>query len=126
MAEYLPFFEKAVNENYRKATSYTPIEIEENQQPNRFWRKYVQKPANQNLPVPLSIKIAHAKQIIMEKGNKRVERFNRTHKLQKFNIGEKILVKTNPVGKRSDNTAKKFFRLYDGPYTCLLYTSRCV
>ena len=39
------------------------------------------------------------------------------HKLLKFNVGEKILLKTNPVGKHSDNTAKKFFRLYDGPYT---------
>ena len=28
-----------------------------------------------------------------------------------------MLLKTNPVGKRIDNTAKKFFRLYDGPYT---------
>ena len=55
----------------------------------------------------------------MEKGNKRIERFNRTHKLQKFNVGEKVLLKTNPVGKRIDNTAKKFFRLYDGPYTLL-------
>ena len=26
-------------------------------------------------------------------------------------------LKANPVGKRSDNTAKKFFRLYNGPYT---------
>ena len=44
-------------------------------------------------------------------------RFNRTHKLQQFNVGERVLVKANPVGKRSDNTAKKFFRLYNGPYT---------
>ena len=53
----------------------------------------------------------------MKKGNERIERFNRTHKLQKFKEGEKILLKTNPVRKRSDKTAKKFFRLYDGPFT---------
>ena len=102
-AEYLPFLEKAINENYSEAT----IEIEDDRQPNRFWKRYVQKPANQSLSIPLSIKIAHAKRRIMEKGNKRIERFNRTHKLQKFNVGEKVILKTNPVGKRIDNTAKK-------------------
>ena len=63
------------------------------------------------------MKIEYAKRRIIERGNKRVERFNRTHKLQQFNVGEEVLLKTNPVGKRVDNTAKKFFRLYDGPYT---------
>ena len=58
------------------------------------------------VPVPISVKIEYAKQRIIERGNKRVERFNRTHKLQQFNVGEKVLIKANPVGKRSDNTAK--------------------
>ena len=60
--------------------------------------------------IPLTIRIR-------EKGNNRVEQFNRMHKLQQLAIGEEVLLKTNPVEKRVDNTAKKFFRLYDGPYT---------
>ena len=55
-AEYLPFFEKAINENYSKATSYTPIELDEDKKPVRFWTKYVSKPENQNVPIPLSVK----------------------------------------------------------------------
>ena len=101
-AEYLPFFEKAINENYSEATNYMPIEIEEDRKPERFWRKYIQKPANQNIQIPISIKIENAKRRIREKGNKSVEQFNRTHKLQQFAIGEEVLLKTNP---------------------CLLYTS---
>ena len=93
------------------------MELEEDKKPNRFWTKYINKPNNQNVPVPISVKIEYAKQRIRERGNKRVERFNLTHKLQQFNVGESILLKANPVGKRSDNTAKKFFRLYNGPYT---------
>ena len=27
-----------------------------------------------------------------------------------------VLIRSNPVGKRIDNTAKMFFRLYEGPY----------
>ena len=145
-AEYLPFFEKAINENYSEATSYTPIELEEDRMPTRFWKNYINKPTNFNVPVPLSVKVEYAKQRIIARGNKRIERFNLTHKLQQFNVGEIVLLKANPVGKRSENTAKKFFRLYNGPYilsqrvgrhtfivydevktgACLLYTSRCV
>ena len=118
-AEYLLFFEQAINDNYSDGTSDTPTELEQGHQPDRFRKGYVYKPGNQNLPVPLSIKIDHAKSRIIERGNKRMEGFNRTHMLQNFNVGERVLLKTNLVGKRTDNTAKKFFRLYDGPYTLL-------
>ena len=78
-AEYLPFLEKDINENYSEATGYTPIELVEDKKPNRFWTKYIHKPNNQNVPVPISVKIDYAKQRIIERGNKRVERFNLTH-----------------------------------------------
>ena len=67
--------------------------------------------------MPLSVKVEYAKQRIIEEGNKRIEKYNRTHKLQRFDVGKQILLKTNPIEKRIDNTAKKFFRLYNGPYT---------
>ena len=34
-------------------------------------------------------------------------------------LERKYYLKTNPVGKSIDNTAKKFFRLYDGTYNLL-------
>ena len=107
----------SINKSYSEATGYTPIELEEDKKPNRFWTKYIHKPNNQNVPVPISVKIGYARQRITERGNKRVERFNLIHKLQQFNVGESVILKANPVGKRSKNTAKKFFILYNGPYT---------
>ena len=62
------------------------MELEEDKKPNRFWTKYINKPNNQNLPVPISVKIEYAKQRIRERGNKRAERFNLTHKLQWFSF----------------------------------------
>ena len=50
--EYLPFFEKSINENYSEATGYPPIELGEGQKPTRFWKNFVSKPENQNLPIP--------------------------------------------------------------------------
>ena len=69
-------------------------------------------------------RVEYAKQHIIEQGNKRREKFNRTQKLQRFDVGEQILLKANPVGKRNDNTAKKFFRLYNGPYTLKQHVGR--
>ena len=90
-AEYLPFLEKAANENYSEATGYTPMELEEDKKPTRFWTKYINKPNKQN--VPISVKIGYARQRIIETGNKRVERFNLTHKLQQFNVRERDVYK---------------------------------
>ena len=53
--EYLPCFEQAINDNYSDATSYTPTELEQGRHHDRFRKWY--KPANQNLPIPLSIKL---------------------------------------------------------------------
>ena len=33
-----------------------------------------------------------------------------------FKTGEKVLLRALNVGRREDNTAAKFFRLYNGPY----------
>lgn len=115
-AEYIPFFEQALNENYNETTSYTPTELETGRKPVRFWKDYIQKPENANMQIPLEMKLEHVKRRIVTQSEKRIQRFNRTHKLKTFEVGELILLKANPVGRRIDNTAKKFFRLYEGPY----------
>ena len=61
-------------------------------------------------------KYDNAKKMMDKLGEKRIERFNRMHKLITFHEGEIVLLRSNPVGKRIDNTAKKLFRLYEGPY----------
>ena len=119
-AEYISFFEQAINATYSEATGYTPVELETNKKPNRFWSKNIDKPPNQNLQIPVSHKYDNAKKRMEKLGEKRIERFNRTHKLVTFHEGERVLLRSNPVGKRIDNTAKKLFR------HCLLFTSeRC-
>lgn len=45
----------------------------------------------------------------------RAEKFNRTHRMVRFRENEKVLVRANPVGKSEDNTAWKFFQLFEGP-----------
>ena len=100
-AEYLPFFEKSINENYSEATGYPPIEPAEGQKPTRFWKNFISKPENQNLPIPTSQKLGNARNRIKGKGMKRIKRFNQTHKLVEFKVGDIVFIRSNPVGKLS-------------------------
>lgn len=70
-----------------------------------------------NLPLPEHLKAADAKAKIERATRKRADKYNVSHRTTQFQVGEKVLVRANPVGKSLDNTAKKFFRLYDEPYT---------
>ena len=117
--EFLPFFETAINENYHDTTEYTPAELDSGLKPERFWHEYLHTPETSNLPLPVQCKNQLVREKIAAKGRRRAERFNTSHKLTNFALGEKVLLKANPVGRRDLNVATKFFRLYN----CLLYTS---
>lgn len=114
--QYLSFFEKTINENYNFTTGYTPAELETGIQPQRIWSDVIKTEKTSNLPIPPHIKTEHAKINIQRSTRKRAEKFNQQHKTVKFREGETVLLRANPVGKSSDNTARKFFRLFDGPY----------
>ena len=114
--EFLSFFETAINENYHDTTEYTPAELDSGTKPERFWNNYLRRPKTYNLPLPVQCKNQLVKDRIVEKGRKRADKFNTTHKLTNFVVGEKMLLKAIPVGRRDINVAAKFFRLYNGPY----------
>lgn len=114
--DYLQFFEDAMNHNYSEATGYTPLELSENKIPKRFWHNMINKPENYNVDLPIQIKINRAERQLYHQAGKRRDRYNRTHRLTRFQIGDKVLIKTNPVGSSILNTSKKFFRLFCGPY----------
>lgn len=115
--QYVNFFEKTLNENYNYTTEYTPQELATGQRPIRVWSKYIQKIPTANMTKPLHLKQAEAKTNIQRKADRRKLKFDAGHRLQRFQIGESVLLKTNPVGRSEDNTAKKFFKLFEGPYT---------
>ena len=102
------------------------MELDSIKLPNRFWDSHIKWINISNLPVPMQIKIVKADERMCKVAKKRSEEFNATHKLQTFRVGKLVLLNAYNVGKTEGNTATNFFRLYNGPYTCLLYTSRCV
>ena len=65
-AEFLPLFEKAINENYNEATGYALIELEKGQKPAIFWKNFICKPENQNLPIPKRQKLDNVRNRIKD------------------------------------------------------------
>ena len=65
----------------------------------------------------MQIKRVQVDEWIHKIANKRMEEFNAMHKLQTFRVGEIVLLKAHNVGKSEDNTATKFFQLYNSPFT---------
>ena len=95
---YIRFFEQSLNENYNTTTGFTPKELQSGKQPTRFWERYKKKLETQNLPLPLHIKQNIAKTRIEQTADQRARVFNDTHKTLKFQEGEMVLLKANPVG----------------------------
>ena len=82
----------------------------------RVWDGSIRRIATQNLPIPSEVKRIEARKRIKKCAEERTENFNADHKLVTFKIGERVLLRALNVGHREDNTAAKFFRLYNGPY----------
>ena len=66
--------------------------------------------------MPVEMKNKTAIERIINTARQRSEKFNAGHKLKTFNVGERVLLKSLNVGRSIDNTAAKFFRLYNGPF----------
>lgn len=113
---FIQFFEKSINENYHSTTGITPMELETGNKPERVWSSVIKSMPNANLPVPRQQKEKIAGDRMVTSACKRAERYNTSHRLVEFQVGERVLLKSNPVGRSIDNTATKFFRLFDGPY----------
>ena len=79
---------------------------------------FISKLRNQNLPIPMNQKFYNTRNRIKDKGVKWLERCNRTHKLVEFKVGDIILIRSNPVGKRTDNTAKSSLDYTKVPMSC--------
>jgi hypothetical protein len=114
---FVEFFEEAINSSYNVTTGYTPIELHSGSKPNRMWDGIITRLSSYNMPVPVHVKCQDAEEKIRRTAGQRAQKFNEWHKLVRFEVGERVLIRAANVGKAEDNTAKKFFPLYRGPFT---------
>ena len=90
----------------------TPYEAQLGKKPTRVWEKYINKDV-------LLVKGVDHNQIFIkmkEKREKQAKLCNETKTITRFNIGEKVLIRTYHQSDAVQKRIEKFCELYCGPY----------
>ena len=111
---YLEVIENIMNEVHHTTTEFTPIELQLNKKPTRFWQKYIKSKNTDELRY--NEKLFLAKTRIQNKREKMNEKINRNRNIIKFNVGDKVLIKANNVSSKENKEISKFFDVFEGEY----------
>ena len=112
-ARHLKLIESCINESYHDTIGMTPFQAQYGEMPPRSWTRYLDKDIitdKQKVSTPdiyLRIK---------EKRQKRADRINEKNKLTTFELGDKVLLRANPMSDAINKIVAKFCDLYEGPY----------
>ena len=117
-AKYIKLVEKCINETYHDMIEMTPYQAQWGLKPKRVWESYVDREL-----VREDRKNYHGKiyQKIKRKGERRAQKQNEEKNKLKFNVGDLILIKTNPISDTVNKVTAKFCELYEGPYLSLIH-----
>ena len=111
-SRYVPIIESCINETYHETIEVTPYEAQLGKKPTRVWEKYLDKDV-------LQVKGADHNQIFVkmkEKREKQAKLCNESKTITKFQIGEKVLIRTYYQSDAIQKRIEKFCELYCGPY----------
>lgn len=110
---WIRIIESCINEVTHDSTGFTPHEIQLQEKPMRFWKEWIIPKENE---LTHNAKLCLVDRNIRKHGKRRADRFNRSHKMTNFNIGDLVLVKALNVSDTVNKKMAKFFDLYEGPY----------
>lgn len=108
----LKLVEACINQTYHETIQTTPYEAQWNRKPDRTWTKYIDQTLCEDKSMVDYEKI-HLR--IKEKGERRASKLN-DRKITRYQVGDLVLVRTNPVSDLSNRVIAKFCALYEGPF----------
>lgn len=111
--KWLKTIETCMNEVHHDTTEFAPCELQLNEKPKRFWAEWVN---NEGIEQARDLKITLAKRNIIKKGKARASKFNKEHKMCKFNVGDLVLLRALNVSDTEKKKMAKLFEIYEGPY----------
>lgn len=109
----LKTIEALINESFHETIGMTPYQAHYGRVPIRSWTRYLDKDIfklgeeDQSEKIYLRIK---------EKRQKEADKINQRVKLTEFDVGDKVLIKTNPISDAARNIVAKFCSLFAGPF----------
>jgi hypothetical protein len=115
--KWLPIVEACMNNTHNDTTEFTPMEAHFDKKPERVWDKWLGIGEETNSG-EIADKLERIRGNIIRKGKMRAERKKKKDKRQAtdFKIGDKILVRTNPMSDKQKGIYHGFMALYEGPY----------
>ena len=112
-ATHIKTIEKIINETFQETIENTPIEIQKNIKPTRFWKKYVHTSTEEKCHEE---KIREAAKKMHKKLKQRALKRNKNIKPQNYEVDDKVLIKACNVSDTLNNKVAKFYSVYEGPY----------
>lgn len=103
-----------MNEVYHDTTEFTPLELQLDIKPKRFWEGWISLPPRNEMPYQEKIILVANR--IKSKGQKRADKVNSSHNLRIYSKGDQVLVLACNVSEALYKVVGKFLSLYDGPY----------
>lgn len=113
-AMWLPFVQDCLNETHHDTIEFTPIELQLDKKPSRFWERWVTLPPRKNLPY--QVKTVLVFESIKTKGRKRADKLNAGRTFKTHQIGNKVLVRACNMSDALSQVTAKFLSIYEGPY----------
>lgn len=115
--KWLPVAERCMNDTRNSTIEVTPTEAHFGHKPERIWHKWL---SNEDAVEAENdeILLTKIREHIAKKGEKRRLREERKHKgrIEKFEVGDLVLIRTDPVSNKERKIFKAFLPIYEGPY----------
>nr|CAI5856869.1 unnamed protein product [Callosobruchus analis] len=116
-ATILPFVESCMNKSINESTGYSATLLQFGTLGTHPLEEMINFPSADHDKQSLEQIWVHAHDRLRSKYKRRAEKHaQRTHPVI-LNVGDKVLVRTHPQSSALDKVTKKFFLLYEGPYT---------
>ena len=115
--------EDFLNLAYHQSTDETPYMAMYERRPPREITEIIKFPAENEFKFNKTKFFNNA----VERADKLRLKYQKSQpKVIKYKVGDRVLIKNRELPSTVEDIAKKLLLLFTGPYTCLLYTSRCV
>lgn len=113
----LDFVERCLNNAVNESTGYKPAYLQFGTSPQHPIEKFVSFPTMESISPSLAEIWLIVGDRLKQRSLRRAEKGNGKVRPISFNIGDLVLVRSHAVSSSENHTIKKFFLLYEGPYT---------
>lgn len=112
-ANHIDKIEQILNVTTHHSTGFVPYELQYGEDPLCRIKELIKYPESRQMPLSTKIQIAL---VNLKENAERRKRNQKSISKIELKVGDLVLLRVPHISKAIDNTIKKFFHLYEGPY----------